>query len=60
MNREIIHIDSRGRVQLPVWAIRLLLKGLRSKKRRHMKKRIKREFLKAIRRSYDLLNRSKQ
>lgn len=48
MNREIIQVDSKGRIQLPVWAIKLLLKGLRSKKRRHMKKRVKREFMKAL------------
>ena len=48
MKRELIQIDSKGRVELPDWVVKTLLKGLRSKKRRHQKKRVKKRFLELL------------
>lgn len=50
MKREVVQMDKYGRIQLPTWAIEVLLKksGLRSKKKRLIKKVIKREFSKRL------------
>jgi hypothetical protein len=45
-----IYIDTRGRVDLPLWAIYYLLDfaGLRSRKKRLVRKVLKRELTRAI------------
>ena len=48
VTRGIIEVDDKGVVYLPPWLITRLLRGLRSKKRRQQKKRVKKRFLALI------------
>ncbi len=53
--RAIIQFDKHGRTQLPGWVVARLIKmaGLRSKKKRIIKKVVKREFCRLIRECYE-------
>lgn len=49
--KELLVIKENGRVELPEWLWKILLKrsGIRSRKSRHVKKAIKKEFSNLIR-----------
>lgn len=51
--QELLTVSPRGVVQLPEWVWKRLLKmsGVRSRKKRHQKKAIKKEFIKMIKES---------
>jgi len=51
MNKALVQVDERGGITLPDWVVAALLKkaGVRSRRKRIVKKVIKREFERMVR-----------